>query len=260
MPGETLLPNQTAPDAMLHEAITRAGAALARQQHADGHWVFELEADATIPAEYVLLEHFLDQIDPALEEKIAVYLRASRASTAAGRCSMAARSTSAHREGLFRAEDDRRRPGRAAHGAGARGDPGPRRGGAAQRLHAHPARPVRPAAVARGAGDAGRDHPAAALVPVPPVEGVLLVAHRDRAAAGPDGAAAAGAQSARRRDPGAVPHAAASRCATGSAARSVGAGGSSSSASTGAARGRAAFPERAASARSTRRCASSPSG
>ena len=75
MPGETLLPNQTAPDATLHEAIARAGAALARQQHADGHWLFELEADATIPAEYVLLEHFLDRIDPALEAKIGVYLR-----------------------------------------------------------------------------------------------------------------------------------------------------------------------------------------
>ena len=75
MPGETLLPNQTAPDAMLHEAIARAGAALARRQHADGHWLFELEADATIPAEYVLLEHFLDRIDPALEAKIGVYLR-----------------------------------------------------------------------------------------------------------------------------------------------------------------------------------------
>ena len=39
-------------------------------------WLFELEADATIPAEYVLLEHFLDRIDPALEAKIGVYLRA----------------------------------------------------------------------------------------------------------------------------------------------------------------------------------------
>ena len=75
MPGETLLPNQTAPDAMLHEVIARADAALARRQHADGHWLFELEADATIPAEYVLLEHFLDRIDPALETKIGVYLR-----------------------------------------------------------------------------------------------------------------------------------------------------------------------------------------
>jgi squalene-hopene/tetraprenyl-beta-curcumene cyclase len=75
MPGETLLPNQTAPDAMLHEATARASAALARRQHADGHWLFELEADATIPAEYVLLEHFLDRIDPALETRIGVYLR-----------------------------------------------------------------------------------------------------------------------------------------------------------------------------------------
>ena len=58
-----------------HDAIARAGAALARRQHADGHWLFELEADATIPAEYVLLEHFLDRIDPALEAKIGVYLR-----------------------------------------------------------------------------------------------------------------------------------------------------------------------------------------
>ena len=70
MPGETLLPNETAPDAALHRAVARASEALARQQHADGHWLFELEADATIPAEYVLLEHFLDRIDPALEAKI----------------------------------------------------------------------------------------------------------------------------------------------------------------------------------------------
>ena len=55
--------------------MARAGAALARRQHADGHWLFELEADATIPAEYVLLEHFLDRIEPDLEAKIGVYLR-----------------------------------------------------------------------------------------------------------------------------------------------------------------------------------------
>ena len=55
--------------------IERAVRALQRRQTPDGHWVFELEADATIPAEYVLLEHFLDRIDPALEEKIGVYLR-----------------------------------------------------------------------------------------------------------------------------------------------------------------------------------------
>src|SRR5271166_5933546 len=74
MPSETLLPNETVPDATLRNAIAQAGAALARQQHVDGHWLFELEADATIPAEYVLLEHFLDRIDPELEAKIGVYL------------------------------------------------------------------------------------------------------------------------------------------------------------------------------------------
>ena len=60
---------------MLEDAIGRASAALGSRQQADGHWVFELEADATIPAEYVLLEHYLDRIDPALQDKIGVYLR-----------------------------------------------------------------------------------------------------------------------------------------------------------------------------------------
>jgi squalene-hopene/tetraprenyl-beta-curcumene cyclase len=55
------------------EAATRALIAL---QQSDGHWVFELEADATIPAEYVLLRHYLaEPIDAVLEAKIAVYLR-----------------------------------------------------------------------------------------------------------------------------------------------------------------------------------------
>jgi squalene-hopene/tetraprenyl-beta-curcumene cyclase len=47
-------------------------------QKSDGHWVYELEADATIPSEYIMLEHFLDEIDEALEQKIAVYLRANQ--------------------------------------------------------------------------------------------------------------------------------------------------------------------------------------
>lgn len=59
----------------LAKAIERAEGALTSRQNDDGHWVFELEADATIPAEYVLLEHYLDRIDPALEQKIGVYLR-----------------------------------------------------------------------------------------------------------------------------------------------------------------------------------------
>ena len=62
-------------DAALLSAQTRAADALTRRQRKDGHFVFELEADATIPAEYVLLEHFLARIDPDLEAKIGVYLR-----------------------------------------------------------------------------------------------------------------------------------------------------------------------------------------
>ncbi|HEX3576436.1 MAG TPA: squalene--hopene cyclase, partial [Rhodopila sp.] len=62
-------------DAVLLDSIDRAADALTRRQKPDGHFVFELEADATIPAEYVLLEHYLARIDPALEAKIGVYLR-----------------------------------------------------------------------------------------------------------------------------------------------------------------------------------------
>jgi len=63
-------------DEDLAASIARASDALRRRQHADGHFVFPLEADVTIPAEYVLLEHFLDRIDAPLEAKIGVYLRA----------------------------------------------------------------------------------------------------------------------------------------------------------------------------------------
>ena len=63
-------------DGALEEHIQKGTQALLEQQRPDGHWVFELEADATIPAEYVLLRHYLGEpIDSALEAKIAVYLR-----------------------------------------------------------------------------------------------------------------------------------------------------------------------------------------
>ncbi|ACK52150.1 squalene-hopene cyclase [Methylocella silvestris BL2] len=64
-------------------AISRAREALLAVQKPDGHFVFELEADVSIPAEYILFRHFLG--DPAkteIERKIGVYLR--RRQTAAG--------------------------------------------------------------------------------------------------------------------------------------------------------------------------------
>jgi squalene-hopene/tetraprenyl-beta-curcumene cyclase len=62
-------------NAILDLAIERAKTSLSGEQRADGHFVYELEADATIPAEYVLLEHYLDRIDPELQRRIGGYLR-----------------------------------------------------------------------------------------------------------------------------------------------------------------------------------------
>src|SRR6267154_1484897 len=60
----------------LDRSIDAATGALLALQRPDGHWVFELEADATIPAEYVLLRHYLaEPIDAVIEAKIAAYLR-----------------------------------------------------------------------------------------------------------------------------------------------------------------------------------------
>ncbi|MFE8873140.1 squalene--hopene cyclase [Acetobacter persici] len=68
----------------LERVVRLAHAALGQHQQADGHWVYELEADASIPAEYVLLEHYLDRIDEALEQKIAVYLRRTQSAEHGG--------------------------------------------------------------------------------------------------------------------------------------------------------------------------------
>src|SRR5271168_5229932 len=59
----------------LERGIEAASAALLKLKRADGHWVFELEADATIAAEYIVLQHFLGESNAALEAKIAIYLR-----------------------------------------------------------------------------------------------------------------------------------------------------------------------------------------
>jgi len=57
------------------DVLATAKGWLERQQKNDGHWIFELEADATIPAEYILLNHFLGDIDTVTEGKLARYLR-----------------------------------------------------------------------------------------------------------------------------------------------------------------------------------------
>ncbi|NIO38953.1 MAG: hypothetical protein GTO41_01380, partial [Burkholderiales bacterium] len=55
----------------LREAVDAARDALLAKQHTDGYWCFELEADCTIPAEYILMMHYMDEIDEALQAKIA---------------------------------------------------------------------------------------------------------------------------------------------------------------------------------------------
>ena len=57
-------------------AIQHAANALLGVQHPDGYWCFELEADCTIPAEYILMMHYMDELDEQLERKLASYLRA----------------------------------------------------------------------------------------------------------------------------------------------------------------------------------------
>src|SRR5438128_10845045 len=60
----------------LEKSISSATEALLGYRQSDGHFVFELEAESRIPAEYILLRHYLGEpVDSALEAKIANYLR-----------------------------------------------------------------------------------------------------------------------------------------------------------------------------------------
>jgi squalene-hopene/tetraprenyl-beta-curcumene cyclase len=75
MTDTAAMSSPAAAGATIDAIVDSAREALRELQRADGHWVFELEADATIPAEYIMLEHYLDEIDDAVEAKLAVYLR-----------------------------------------------------------------------------------------------------------------------------------------------------------------------------------------
>ncbi len=87
--GSSVVTQRLAPDShtgvrpgRLGNAIERARDALLAVQHRDGFWSFELEADCTIPAEYILMMHYMDEIDQGLQARLAVYLRDHQ--TAAG--------------------------------------------------------------------------------------------------------------------------------------------------------------------------------
>ena len=59
----------------LETVISEAADSLRAKQFEDGKWEFELEADVTIPSEYIMLEHFLDDIDETVQAKLASYIR-----------------------------------------------------------------------------------------------------------------------------------------------------------------------------------------
>ncbi len=66
---------ESAPGPLDH-AIAKARDALLAQQSPEGYWVYELEADCTITAEYILMMHHMDEVDEILQVKLANYLRA----------------------------------------------------------------------------------------------------------------------------------------------------------------------------------------
>src|SRR5919206_950835 len=59
----------------IDDTVRQAREALKARQEPDGHWLFELEADVTIPAEYILLRHFLGEIEPEEQQAIAAHIR-----------------------------------------------------------------------------------------------------------------------------------------------------------------------------------------
>jgi squalene-hopene/tetraprenyl-beta-curcumene cyclase len=60
------------------DAIARATEALIGHQDEAGFWRFDLEADASITSEYILMMHFMDEIDEPLQKRLVVYLRSKQ--------------------------------------------------------------------------------------------------------------------------------------------------------------------------------------
>ncbi len=61
--------------AFLDVALAQARDRILAEQAPEGYWCWPLEADCTIPSEYILMMHFMDEIDVDLEVKLARYIR-----------------------------------------------------------------------------------------------------------------------------------------------------------------------------------------
>jgi squalene-hopene/tetraprenyl-beta-curcumene cyclase len=58
----------------LSRTIAASGSDLLEHQDQTGYWVFELEADTTIPAEYLFLQYFMGTVDHEREARLADYI------------------------------------------------------------------------------------------------------------------------------------------------------------------------------------------
>ena len=66
--SNTLLPTEDL-------AIRLATRALLNLQHKEGYWRFDLESDPGMTADYILMMHYMDEIDTELQAKMVIYLR-----------------------------------------------------------------------------------------------------------------------------------------------------------------------------------------
>nr|VFK15166.1 MAG: squalene-hopene/tetraprenyl-beta-curcumene cyclase [Candidatus Kentron sp. LFY] len=62
----------------LRTSVNKARRAVLDLQHPDGYWCFELEADDTIPAEYIIMMHFMGEVDEKLQAKLTNYIRSKQ--------------------------------------------------------------------------------------------------------------------------------------------------------------------------------------
>ncbi len=185
----------------LEKSISAATQGLLGYRQSDGHWVFELEADSTIPSEYILLRHYLaEPVDAALEAGIANYLRRTQGNHGGwplvqdGPFDISASVKSYFALKMIGDSVDAPHMVRAREAIRSHGGASAR-----QCFHAVFAGFLRRAELARRAGAAGRDHAAADVVAVPSQQDFLLGAHHDRAADGAGGVEAVGEESQRRR-------------------------------------------------------------
>lgn len=63
------------PKNLIDKAIRMALDGIVNEQSPDGYWCYELEADITIPSEYILMMHYIGDVDKRIQNKMANYIR-----------------------------------------------------------------------------------------------------------------------------------------------------------------------------------------